>query len=102
MAQDNSDKLLWLLAGAALGASVALLYAPQSGDHTRRLIAKKARKGRDIIADRGGDLIEKGRDIISERGSDLLNTGRTLYKQGRRVADQAAEAIERGRKLADI
>jgi gas vesicle protein len=102
MAQDNSDKLLWLLTGAALGATVALLYAPQSGDHTRRLIAKKARQGREAIAERGGDLIDKGRDIISERGSDLLDTGRTLYKQGRRVADQAAEVIERGRKLADI
>lgn len=102
MAQDNGDKLLWLLIGAALGATVALLYAPQSGDHTRRLIARKARKGRDILVDRGGDLLDKSRDMISERGSDLLDTGRSLYKQGRKVADQAAEALEHGRKLVDL
>ena len=102
MAQDNGDKLLWLLTGAALGVTVALLYAPQSGDNTRRLIAKKARKGRDILVDQGEDLLDKTRDIISEGRSDLIDTGRSLYKQGRRVADQAAEAIEHGRKLVDL
>lgn len=102
MAQDNGDKLLWLLAGAALGATVALLYAPQSGDRTRRLIARKARDGRDVLADRGSDLLDKGREILADRSSDLLDKGRDLYKQGRRVADEAADLIERGRKLADI
>ena len=42
MAQQNSDKLVWLIAGAAIGAAIALLYAPQTGRDTRRLIGKKA------------------------------------------------------------
>jgi gas vesicle protein len=86
MAQDNGDRVLWLLLGAALGATVALLYAPQPGEKTRRLISRKAREGREILEDRGGDLLDKGRD---------------LYKQGRRVADEAADLIERGRKIVE-
>lgn len=101
MAQENGDKLIWLLVGAALGATVALLYAPQSGDHTRRLIARKARKGRDLVVERGGDLFEKGRDLVEEHGGDLVEKGRGLYKQGKRVADEAANLMERGRKIVE-
>jgi gas vesicle protein len=86
MAQQNSDRLVWLLAGAALGASIALLYAPQTGRDTRRLITKKARQGREAISDVGQDLAERGRD---------------LYEKGRRVADEAAEMLERGRRMME-
>ena len=54
MAQDNGDRLIWFLTGAALGASVALLYAPQSGEKTRRLIGKKVREGGEVIGDKIG------------------------------------------------
>lgn len=86
MAEQNSDRLVWLLAGAALGATIALLYAPQTGKDTRRLITKKARQGREALADVGQDLAEKGRD---------------LYEKGRRVADDAAEMLERGRRMME-
>ena len=78
--------MIWFLTGAALGASVALLYAPQSGEKTRRLIGKKVREGGEVIGDSGRDLMEKGRD---------------LYEQGRKVADEAAELFERGRRMVE-
>jgi len=86
MAQDNGERLIWFLAGAALGATAALLYAPQSGERTRRMIGRKALEGRDMLEEGGRDLIDKGRD---------------LYKQGRRVADEAADLFERGRKIVE-
>ena len=85
MAQ-SSGKLIWFFAGAAMGASIALLYAPQSGSETRRMIRKKTREGREALAGSGQDLIDKGRD---------------LYQKGRRVADEAAEMFERGRRLVE-
>ena len=86
MAQDNSDKVVWFLAGAAIGASIALLYAPQSGEETRRLLSKKAREGRDVLSDAGEELVDKGRD---------------LYDKGRRLADDAAELFDRGRRIVE-
>lgn len=77
---------MWFIAGAAVGASIALLYAPQSGRETRRLIKKKTREGREALADSAGDLMDKGRE---------------LYEKGLRVADEAAEMIERGRRLVE-
>ena len=86
MAHNNSGKLVWFIAGAAIGSAIALLYAPQSGRETRRLINKKTRQGREAVADAGRDILDKGRD---------------LYEKGRRVADDAAELFERGRRLVE-
>ena len=86
MAHDNSGKFVWFVAGVAIGSTIASLYAPQSGEKTRRMIGKKAREGREVLSDTGRDLVDKGRD---------------LYERGRRVADSAAEMIERGRRMVE-
>ena len=84
MARNNGDTLVWFLVGAAVGASVALLYAPQSGDRTRRMIGRK-------LAD--------GREALEEQGSELLEKSRELFEKGRKVADDAAELFEKGRSM---
>ena len=86
MAQNNSGYLVWFVAGAAIGATITLLYAPQAGKDTRKLLSKKARRGSDALADVGRDALDKGRD---------------LFEKGRKVADEAAELFERGRRLVE-
>jgi gas vesicle protein len=86
MAQDNSGSLVWFVAGAAIGASIALLYAPQSGTETRRYLGKKAKQHSEKLADAGRDLADKGRD---------------LFDKGKGLADDAADLFERGRKLVE-
>jgi gas vesicle protein len=86
MARDHTGSFAWFLAGAALGATVALLYAPQSGKDTRRYIRKKTREGTEVLAETGRDFMDKGRD---------------LYDRGRKVADDAAELFERGRHILE-
>jgi gas vesicle protein len=86
MAQESGDKVVWFLAGAAIGAAIALLYAPASGEETRAKILEKANEGRDALGDRGKDLMERGRE---------------LYSKGKSMADEAADMFERGRKLVE-
>lgn len=83
---EDNGKFVWFVAGAAIGATVALLYAPQSGKETRRVIQKKTRQGREALNESGREWMEKGRD---------------LYEKGLRVADEAADLIERGRRLVE-
>ena len=83
---DNGVSIAWFLVGAAVGASVALLYAPQSGKDTRRLIAKKTEEGRDILADSGKEVLDRGKE---------------LFDRGRELADEAADIFERGRLELD-
>jgi gas vesicle protein len=65
--KDNDDRgagagtvLLAFLVGAAAGAAVALLYAPQSGRETREKLGERAREG----ARRATDAARAGRDVI--------------------------------------
>jgi len=83
---EKSDRLVWFLTGAALGAEVALLYAPQSGRDTRRFISKKAKHGKEAFADVSREAIDKGRE---------------LFEKGRKMADDAADLFERGRRLVE-
>src|SRR5512147_1855086 len=46
------------LAGAALGAVLALLFAPQSGEETRAQLRLRARRLKDAAEDRLDDLQE--------------------------------------------
>ncbi len=82
----HNGKFVWFVAGAAIGATIALLYAPQSGKETRRVIKKRTREGRETLSEASRDLVDKGRE---------------LYEKGLRVADEAAEMIERGRRLVE-
>ena len=84
--EDNGGKVVWFIAGAAVGAAIALLYAPAAGHETRRKIAEKTDQGRQALADQGRDLYERGKD---------------MYDRGRKLADEAADMFERGRKLVE-
>lgn len=84
--QDYGNKVVWFIAGIAVGASVALLFAPAAGEETRRQLSEKAQKGRDALMDSSGDLLDRGRE---------------MYDRGRKLADEAADMFERGRKIVE-
>lgn len=56
--------------GAAFGSAVSLLFAPQSGRRTRRLIRRKTETGVDYLTDRTEGMVEKGREAL-ERGKEV-------------------------------
>lgn len=62
--EDNSGQsfAVGLLLGALVGAGVALLFAPQSGEETRRLIRKKSKR----LAREAGDRIDDIRDNVKQ------------------------------------
>jgi gas vesicle protein len=54
---DSSVK--WLLWGALIGAGVALLYAPTSGEETRRSLQRRVRKLRAATEEKFEDLVQR-------------------------------------------
>lgn len=84
--EEYTSNAMWFVAGAAVGATLALLFAPTSGRVTRRKIRHVARKGGIALERSGQDLMEKSRDI---------------YEKGRNLADEAAELFDRGKKLVE-
>jgi gas vesicle protein len=65
-----------------------LLYAPASGEETRRRLAEKAREGRDRAqqaAREGREFLDRQRDTIGS----TVERGRQAFEQGRQAFDQA-------------
>jgi gas vesicle protein len=87
LAQNDTGTLVaWFIGGAALGAAVALLLAPNSGEVTRNRLSKTAKKGRRALSESSQEVIEKGRE---------------LYERGRELAEEAADLFEKGRAIAE-
>jgi len=73
------------LLGAVAGAAVALLYAPASGEDTRRRLAEKARQGRE----RAQEAVRDGREFVErqrDRVVEAAERGREAFEQARRDA----------------
>ncbi len=85
----------WFLFGALLGAGAALLLAPQSGERTRRELARRAKRIRKEAEGRWDDLVDevegKGREL-KERVEDWAEDVAEEVKEGKRAI---------GRKTAD-
>jgi len=54
--------------GALIGAGVALLYAPQSGKETRKLLARKGKQ----LKDKAQDTVENAQEYIQHKKADLV------------------------------
>ena len=59
-----------LTAGVGVGAALGLLYAPQSGRQTRKLISRAAEDGADFVAERSREIRRQAEDAF-ERGKVL-------------------------------
>lgn len=88
MAEHNStDRLVWFVAGVAVGTALGVLFAPKSGREIRHYIGEKGAEGRDFLVETGRDVYAKGRD---------------LYERGKGLAEEAAELVDRGRKAVHL
>ncbi len=84
---QTTEKIMWLMFGATIGAGVALLYAPQTGKDTRKLIRRSAEDAKDAIA----EASERIKDTISETGETIIDAGRDAYRKSMTAATGAAE-----------
>jgi gas vesicle protein len=101
---------LW---GAAVGAAVALLLAPTSGDELRATIGDRARRLKDLAVDKAGELeedVEHGYERARAKVEEELDSARRyvddtrhaagdVVQAGKAAASTAREELER--RLAD-
>lgn len=88
------------LLGAAVGAVAGLLFAPRSGEETRREIEEGADRIRQDAERKLSDLrqeVEQAYDRVREEMEEGLATARSEVEGRRR---QAGEAVRAGREAA--
>ncbi|HWB83538.1 MAG TPA: YtxH domain-containing protein [Bryobacteraceae bacterium] len=82
--EEQTNRLAWFLVGAVVGATVGLLYAPNSGRNTRQILSQKSQESKDAVTGTSRDIVEAGRE---------------MFERGRQLVEDAADLFERGRKL---
>jgi gas vesicle protein len=91
MSNDNGNSAVILMAfllGAIAGAATALLWAPQTGEETRRLLADKAREGREKAAEaaqKSKEFVDRQRDTLQT----ALDRGKEAYQKARGAEETA-------------
>ena len=104
-----STRLTYLLIGGGIGAILALLFAPKSGEELRGDIADATRKGIDRsreaaqqLSDRAGEYYEATRERASELYSQASEKAGEVAKTAREAAARqtgtVAAAIDAGKK----
>jgi gas vesicle protein len=102
MYQDNDYSVgtAAFLAGALIGAGVALLLAPQSGAETRGMLRDYAGRAKDELRERGKEA-KTTLDNAMERGKQAFESakeqGKELYGSGKEAIRDAGKDVLRNR-----
>ena len=82
------EACLLLLTGIAVGATVGILLAPESGARTRKRLGKYARRTAEDLWEQGQEVIETAAD----RGKEYVETGKEKAKE---AVQTAAETVKK-------
>ena len=104
-----STRLTYLLIGGGIGAILALLFAPKSGQELRGDIADATRKGIDRsreaaqqLGDRAGEYYEATRaragELYSQAADRVSEVAQTARDAAARQSGTVSAAIEAGKK----
>lgn len=98
MRTEDSSNWSAFMAGALIGAGVALLLAPQSGTELRSTLRDYASKAKDEL----DEATEQGRavwDSAVERGQEYVDGGKQALRKAGRAArefvDETAQTAEK-------
>ena len=88
MSDQRTDSLIAFLLGAAVGAGVALLLAPASGEETRKKISETARR----VGNGVGNRFAAVKDDLKHQAHDVkaaVGAGREAYQRARTSGEPA-------------
>ncbi len=87
MENNDGSRFFYFLAGLGIGALVGVLFAPQSGEETRDMIAGKAGESREYLLRKSRELREQATGYV-DRGKEMLAEQR----------EHLAAAVEAGKQ----
>jgi gas vesicle protein len=86
MSDNVGSKVSYFLVGLGVGALVGVLFAPKSGEDTRKFLSDRADEGKDFAQRKARELRERA-DELADRTKDVASKKR----------DSIAKAVDAGR-----
>lgn len=98
---DYAGTSMLMVLGALAGASVALLFAPQTGKKTRRELGKYGKKVGSRAQKFVGEIGESMDDVLG----DILEYGQEGLEKGKHLSDRARgeilDVLDAGKKYIE-
>jgi gas vesicle protein len=92
-----------VLAGAAVGAVFAMLFAPEKGTETRKKIVQKGTDWTDDLKETFDEFlasVSEKFETVKDSASDIAEKGKAKFES---VKDNASDVAEKGRtKMEDV
>ena len=95
MSSSFGDKFLYFLAGAGVGSTVALLFAPQSGQETRDELSRRALEGRELLdgkVEESRHVVKDGSRRVSKEVTSMVDRGKGEFSD---FVDKSKDAFEK-------
>jgi gas vesicle protein len=103
--EKNSAGIGTFFLGLAIGAGLALLFAPNSGEETRRGLTRRARKVREaaedavsLASEKVGETFENARQKVEEKLDKARASIEVKREQVQRAVDAGREAAQQARE----
>ena len=92
--------LVGVLIGALIGAAAMLLFAPQSGKRTRKLLRKRAMALRHQVGETAEEARERAEEVLDEAmerardaGDEVRERVEHIQRRGQKVLDEQKERV---------
>jgi gas vesicle protein len=89
--------VLGFLVGAGIGATVALLKAPQSGEETRRRLqrtAEELRKEADSVLSTTKAHVQEAKEELSQHAAEIKAESQAAVKETKKVLAEGAQDVK--------
>jgi gas vesicle protein len=99
--RSRSKSLLIFLAGGLIGAGIAMLYAPMTGEETRQYLILQSERGKRKALDLTGDFKERISHLTSElreAADNIIDGGLQLTREKKK---ELLAAIEAGKQAME-
>lgn len=87
--RNGGPSIVSLFLGGLIGASLALLFAPQTGKKTRRMVAQYGKKA----GSRAQFFVGEIADTLDRTLGDILEAGSVGLEKGKKLTDAARGEI---------
>jgi gas vesicle protein len=90
---DSGKVLLGVLAGAAVGATLGILFAPDKGSNTRKKISKKSNEYAEGLEDKFREFMESMTDKFEQMTAEAQNIQQNGQAKAEDLLSTAAKAV---------
>ena len=87
----DKNGLSSFLLGLGVGVGIGMLFAPKSGEETRKIIKEKAGEGTEYVKQRSSEIKQTATEWV-EKGKDALG------RQKETISDAVSDAVQAGKQ----